>query len=42
MGLLTHPGRAGEVAAAPLFLASDDACSVTGALLFVKGDMTAL
>jgi NAD(P)-dependent dehydrogenase (short-subunit alcohol dehydrogenase family) len=35
-------GRAEEVAAAILFLASDDASYVTGALLFVDGGMTAL
>jgi hypothetical protein len=33
-------GRAGEVAAAILFLASDDASYVPGALLFVDGVMT--
>jgi meso-butanediol dehydrogenase / (S,S)-butanediol dehydrogenase / diacetyl reductase len=38
----TRPGRAEEVAAAILFLASDDASYVTGALLFVDGGMTAL
>jgi NAD(P)-dependent dehydrogenase (short-subunit alcohol dehydrogenase family) len=37
-----RPGRAEEVAAAILFLASDDASYVTGALLFVDGGMTAL
>ena len=36
------PGRAQEVAAAILFLASDDASYVTGALLFVDGGVTAL
>jgi meso-butanediol dehydrogenase/(S,S)-butanediol dehydrogenase/diacetyl reductase len=40
--MLKRPGRADEVAAAVLFLASDDASYVTGALLFVDGDMTAL
>ncbi len=40
--MLKRPGRAGEVAAAILFLASDDASYVTGALLFVDGGMTAL
>jgi NAD(P)-dependent dehydrogenase (short-subunit alcohol dehydrogenase family) len=39
---LKRPGRAEEVAAAILFLASDDACYVTGALLFVDGGMTAM
>ena len=39
---LKRPGRAEEVAAAILFLASDDASYVTGALLFVDGGMTAL
>ena len=37
-----RPGSAEEVAAAILFLASDDASYVTGALLFVDGGMTAL
>ena len=41
-GRLKRPGRAEEVAAAILFLASDDASYVTGALLFVDGGMTAL
>lgn len=40
--MLKRPGRADEVAAAILFLASDDASYVTGALLFVDGGMTAL
>ena len=40
--MLKRPGRAEEVAAAILFLASDDASYVTGALLFVNGDMTAM
>jgi len=35
-------GRAQEVAAAILLLASDDASYVTGALLFVDGGMTAM
>jgi NAD(P)-dependent dehydrogenase (short-subunit alcohol dehydrogenase family) len=41
-GRLKRPGRAEEVAAAILFLASDDASYVTGALPFVDGGMTAL
>jgi 2-hydroxycyclohexanecarboxyl-CoA dehydrogenase len=40
--MLKRPGRAEEVAAAILFLASDDASYVTAALLFVDGGMTAL
>src|SRR5215813_3934502 len=40
--MLKRPGRAEEVAAAILFLASEDASYVTGALLFVDGGMTAL
>jgi 2-hydroxycyclohexanecarboxyl-CoA dehydrogenase len=40
--MLKRPGRAEEVAAAILFLASDDASYVTVALLFVEGGMTAL
>ena len=40
--MLRRPGRPEEVAAAILFLASDDASYVTGALLFVDGGMTAL
>jgi NAD(P)-dependent dehydrogenase (short-subunit alcohol dehydrogenase family) len=40
--MLKSPGRAEEVAAAILFLASVDASYVTGALLFVDGGMTAL
>jgi NAD(P)-dependent dehydrogenase (short-subunit alcohol dehydrogenase family) len=40
--MLKRPGRAEEVAAAILFLASDDASYVAGALLFVDGGMTAL
>jgi len=40
--MLKRPGRAEAVAAAILFLASDDASYVTGALLFVDGGMTAL
>lgn len=40
--MLKRPGRAEEVAAAILFLASDDASYVTGTLLFVDGGMTAM
>ena len=40
--MLQRPGKADEVAAAILFLASDDASYVTGALLFVDGGMTAM
>ncbi|MBL0900174.1 MAG: SDR family oxidoreductase [Reyranella sp.] len=40
--MLKRPGRAEEVAGAILFLASDDASYVTGALLFVDGGMTAM
>jgi meso-butanediol dehydrogenase / (S,S)-butanediol dehydrogenase / diacetyl reductase len=40
--MMKRPGRADEVAAAILFLASDDASYVTGALLFVDGGMTAM
>ena len=40
--MLKRPGRAEEVAAAMLILASDDASFVTRALLFVDGSMTAL
>ena len=40
--MLKRPGRADEVAAAILFLASDDASYVTGVLLFVDGGMTAM
>lgn len=40
--MMKRPGSAEEVAAAILFLASDDASYVTGALLFVDGGMTAM
>ena len=40
--MLKRPGTAEEVAAAILFLASDDASFVTGTLLFVDGGMTAM
>ena len=40
--MLKRPGKAEEVAAAILFLASDDASYVTGTLLFVDGGMTAM
>ena len=40
--MLKRAGRAEEVAAAILFLASDDASYVTGAMLFVDRGMTAL
>jgi len=40
--MMKRPGRAEEVASAILFLASDDASYVTGALLFVDGGMTAM
>jgi NAD(P)-dependent dehydrogenase (short-subunit alcohol dehydrogenase family) len=40
--MLKHPGKPEELAAAILFLASDDASDVTGALLFVDAGMTAL
>ncbi len=40
--MLKRPGRAEEVAAAILFLTSDDASYITGALLFVDGGMTAM
>ncbi|MEI7713773.1 MAG: SDR family oxidoreductase [Rhodospirillales bacterium] len=40
--MMKRPGRPEEVASAILFLASDDASYVTGALLFVDGGMTAM
>jgi len=40
--MMKRPGRAEEVANAILFLASDEASYVTGALLFVDGGMTAM
>ena len=40
--MMKRPGSAEEVAAAILFLASEDASYVTGALLFVDGGMTAM
>ena len=40
--MMKRPGKAEGVAAAILFLASDDASYITGALLFVDGGMTAL
>jgi 2-hydroxycyclohexanecarboxyl-CoA dehydrogenase len=40
--MLKRPGRAEEVAACILFLASNDASYVTGSLLFVDGGMTAI
>src|SRR5262249_55563978 len=40
--MLKRPGKGEEGGAAILFLASDDASYVTGALLFVDGGMTAL
>ncbi len=40
--MMKRPGRSEEVAAAILFLASDDASYVTGVLLFVDGGMTAM
>jgi 2-hydroxycyclohexanecarboxyl-CoA dehydrogenase len=40
--MLKRPGTAEEVAACILFLASDEASYVTGALLFVDGGLTAM
>jgi NAD(P)-dependent dehydrogenase (short-subunit alcohol dehydrogenase family) len=40
--MLKRPGKADEVAAGILFLASDGASFVTGTLLFVNGGMTAM
>lgn len=40
--MLKRPGTAEEVAACVLFLASEDASFVTGALLFVDGGLTAM
>jgi len=40
--MLKRPGTAEEVSAAILFLASDDASYITGALLFVDDGVTAL
>ena len=40
--MLKRPGKAEEVAACILFLASSDASYVTGSLLFVDGGMTAM
>ena len=40
--MMKRPGRPEEVASCILFLASDDASYVTGALLFVDGGMTAM
>jgi NAD(P)-dependent dehydrogenase (short-subunit alcohol dehydrogenase family) len=40
--MMKRPGTAEEVAAAILFLASDEASYVTAVLLMVDGGMTAL
>jgi cyclopentanol dehydrogenase len=40
--MMKRPGTAEEVAAAILFLASDEASYVTATLLMVDGGMTAL